>query len=112
MKISDYVFNVGDEVISVGGIRGTIRYVCDCEKCAERGFFEPEWEHDNEYEYITKFEATIGFPGYYKIGNYYFNPLDRGYVEREIADHEASIDRLKKQLQVIDEIEAKKESNA
>ena len=58
MKDNNYEFRVGDEVETVDGMSGKIVSICHCERCAERGFFEPKWETlDGKYsDYITKEE--------------------------------------------------------
>lgn len=75
MKDNNYEFRVGDEVETVDGMVGKIVSICHCEKCAERGFFEPKWETlDRKYsDYITVYQANYGFPGYRRIGKYVWN---------------------------------------
>ena len=108
MDISDYIFNVGDEVITVDGLRGEIREICKCDLCMSRGFFEPVWvdEIDGEDHWITNVDAENGFERLYKIGNYYFNSFDKETIKQGIASNQAVIDKLEAQLCVIDEIEA------
>jgi hypothetical protein len=108
MDIKDYEFNVGDEVITTEGVRGKITSVCTCDRCQERGFYEPFWksEDDNWEHCIDKFTAEIGFNGYYKIGKYHFNDFEKGEVLREMASCEDGLKRLRKQLKVIEELES------
>ena len=75
MKDNNYEFRVGDEVETVDGMSGKIVSICHCERCAERGFFEPRWETlDGEYsDYITVNQANRGFPYYRRIGKYVWN---------------------------------------
>lgn len=75
MKDNNYEFRVGDEVETVDGMSGKIVSICHCERCAERGFFEPRWEtSDGEYsDYITVNQANRGFPYYRRIGKYVWN---------------------------------------
>ena len=75
MKDNNYEFRVGDEVETVDGMSGKIVSICHCERCAERGFFEPRWEtSDGEYsDYITINQANRGFPYYRRIGKYVWN---------------------------------------
>ena len=75
MKDNNYEFRVGDEVETVDGMSGKIVSICHCEKCAERGFFEPRWETlDGKYsDYITVNQANRGFPYYRRIGKYVWN---------------------------------------
>ena len=72
MKDNNYEFRVGDEVETVDGMSGNIVSICHCERCAERGFFEPRWETtDGKYsDYITVNQANWGFPYYRRIGKY------------------------------------------
>ena len=75
MKDNNYEFRVGDEVETVDGMSGKIVSICHCERCAERGFFEPRWEtSDGKYsDYITVNQANRGFPYYRRIGKYVWN---------------------------------------
>lgn len=106
MKPSDYIFNTGDEVITVEGEKGYITYICHCERCAECGFFEPSWEDEHgEMHYISNYEAENGFDHYYRVGNYRLNPFRKDVVKEKIAYYEDIVKRLEKQLQVINELE-------
>lgn len=75
MKDDNYEFRVGDEVETVDGMSGKIVSICHCERCAERGFFEPRWEtSDGKYsDYITVNQANWGFPYYRRIGKCVWN---------------------------------------
>ena len=75
MKDNNYEFRVGDEVETVDGMSGKIVSICHCERCAERGFFEPKWETlDGKYsDYITVNQLNLGFPYYRRIGKYVWN---------------------------------------
>lgn len=108
MKLSDYKFNIGDEVITTDGIKGKIVGICTCGECEKRGFYEPIWRsEDAGYDkYITCWTAESGFAGFYSIGDYRFNEFDKGDVLREMADYEDTLKQLRKQLKVIEEIEA------
>ena len=106
MNVSEYEFNVGDEVITIDGERGRIVDICNCEECRKRGFLEPVWENEDETEeWITYGEAKCGFKNFYKIGKYYFSPPDRDIVERAIGKYEFILARLRKHLDLIDELE-------
>lgn len=103
MNIADYDFKIGDRVITVEGQTGTITDICKCEKCVERGFYEPTWTSDEngERNYITKYEAQDGFKGYYKIGEYRFNDLDEVKVLRLIRHYRTELGKLCNQLNFI-----------
>lgn len=87
MKDNNYEFRVGDEVETVDGMSGKIVLICHCERCAERGFFEPRWEtSDGKYsDYITVNQANWDFPYYRRIGKYVWN-------------HDANEERLTKNI--------------
>ena len=107
MNLKDYKFEVGDEVITTEGVRGKITRICTCDRCEERGFYEPFWD-DGIYVWeqcIDKFTAETGFNGFYKIGKYRFNDFDKGVVLREMADCEDKLNLLRKQLKFIEEYE-------
>ena len=105
---SDYNFKVGDEVITTEGVRGIMSDICTCSRCYNRGFFEPTWIDDSgDYNYITLFDKECGFHGYYKIGEYKFHNFDKNEVLREMTSHERELKKLRGQLKLIEEIEAK-----
>lgn len=61
----------GDFVETVDGRVGYIKSICRCEKCRERGFYEPIVHFtDGEEDCITKYEAENGFKGYKRIGRW------------------------------------------
>lgn len=109
MNIKDYEFYIGDEVITTDGVIGRITSVCTCDRCRERGFYEPFWAGEDKWEHcIDIYTAKTGFAGFYKIGKYYFNDFNKGEVLRDMAYHEDEIKKLRKQLKVIDEIEKRR----
>ena len=61
----------GDFVETLDGRVGYIKNICRCEKCRERGFYEPTVHFtDGEEDCITKYEAENGFKGYKRIGRW------------------------------------------
>lgn len=61
----------GDYVETLDGRVGYIKGICRCEKCRERGFYEPIVHFtDGEEDCITKYEAESGFKGYRRIGRW------------------------------------------
>lgn len=61
----------GGYVETVDGRVGYIKGICRCEKCRERGFYEPIVHFtDGEEDCITKYEAESGFKGYRRIGRW------------------------------------------
>ena len=110
MDISDYKFNVGDEVITTTGQRGKIINICTCGVCMDRGFCEPVWKEDNtdcDEHYITNVCAANGFTVYYKIGKYRFNDFDKDNLLHQIKWFEDELAQLNKQLQLINDLERK-----
>ena len=103
MNIKDYKFNVGDDVITIDGIKGKIVDICTCEQCEERGFHEPIWtSEDHGEDYITICDAQNGFNKYYQIGKYHFNDFDKDEVLWEIDYCNRKLKILEKQLKVIE----------
>jgi hypothetical protein len=107
MDIKDYQFAVGDEVITTEGVKGKITSVCRCERCEERGFYEPFWTVDgSDYDHcIDIYDAKSGFSGFYKIGKYRFRDFNKDEVLREMASYEDGLKQLRKQLRLIEEYE-------
>lgn len=110
MGIKDYIFNVGERVITTEGETGRITYVCTCDNCKSRGFHEVFWIRDDDMsniwdEEITCYQAKNGFKGYYQIGEYRFNDLDKEKVITDINNYEYELKRLRKQLRVIEMLE-------
>ena len=107
MDIRDYKFEIGDTVITTEGEKGAIISICKCNRCEERGFYEPTciMEGDSNEKYITIGDAICGFHGYYKIGKYHFHDFDKSEVLGSMAYYEKELKKLKKQLKVIESLE-------
>ena len=112
MKPSDYEFAVGDKVVTIYGEVGHIIDICKCRKCVERGFYEPTWKIDDsgDVDWITINNAERGFDDFYQIGKYRFgHTCNKSVVRAMIIEKEVELRRLKKQLQVMDELEKEDE---
>lgn len=98
MKDNNYEFHIGDEVETVDGTVGKIVSICHCERCAERGFFEPRWETpDGKYsDYITVNQVNWGFPLYRRIGKYVW--------DHDTDEEESTKNILKKENKEMKEI--------
>lgn len=76
------VFNVGDYVEDKYHNIGYITYICHCDKCEERGFYEPTVRityPDTDYpsfEYITDTSLENSFSAFKRIGKYDRDKLD------------------------------------
>ena len=108
MKPSDYEFSVGDMVVTIYGEVGHIVDICRCDRCLERGFRELTWRSDanHDVDWITIYDAERGFDDFYQIGKYRFGrTFNKSVVRAMIIEKEVELRRLKKQLQVMDELE-------
>lgn len=112
--MNDYKFSIGAEVITTEGERGKITYICKCNHCKDRGFYEPIWAKDgeNEEQYITNYAAETGFKGFYRIGPYRFAEFREDLLRLEIQDYEQEITRRRKQLAVIKEIKEREAADS
>lgn len=105
-------FKVGDKVITADGRTGYIKDICTCDKCKNRGFYEPTVTMDDgTSEYIEISDKRNGFKSYYSIGAKVFGNLDEESllkaiqrVDQEIRDLKAKRDILSKQLDVIKDL--------
>ena len=108
MKPSDYEFAIGDKVVTIYGEVGHIIDICKCRKCVERGFYEPTWKIDDsgDVDWITINNAERGFDDFYQIGKYRFGrTFNKSVVRAMIIEKEVELRRLKRRLQVMDELE-------
>lgn len=93
-------FKIGDEVISSTGEVGRITDICTCDKCKERGFYEPtvEVEIGNCSIYITDTDKRNGFSSFYKIGDQVFGNIDEDAVKDSIKSVKEQIKKLQYEL--------------
>ncbi len=93
-------FKVGDEVITSTGEVGVITDVCTCDRCRERGFFEPKVKTKigNDTIYITDNDLRVGFRSFYKIGNHVFGNLDVDVLSDSMHRAEVEINEAKTKL--------------
>ena len=100
-------FKVGDRVITDDGRVGVIESICDCDKCKDRGFYEPNVKMTigDCQIWITDTDKRNGFISYYQIGDQVFGNVDNGAEERikqritelrhELAEYESQLNMLK-----------------
>ena len=95
-----YDFKVGDEVINSRGSKGVIIEICNCDRCKDRGFLEPQVTNTlgADYIYITDLDKSNGFSNYYKIGEYMFGNIDEASVISDIKNTTENIRELEKRL--------------
>ena len=68
-----YKFNIGDFIEDIDGNVGYIDFICDCEECKKRGFYEPRIHYTSgETDYITIHELEYLEKFYKRIGKYDF----------------------------------------
>ena len=103
-------FKVGDKVITSYGEVGVIKSICDCDKCKQRGFLEPQVETEIGVGriWITDTDKENGFKSFYQIGDYVFGNTDEEFIltsidyARERFENEVrNISELQKQLGLI-----------
>lgn len=60
---------IGDIAIDVYGNIGAVYAICECDRCKERGYFEPRVRFQTRDEYITNSEMETGFRNWYRLGS-------------------------------------------
>lgn len=110
----EYNFKVGDKVITSTGQTGVIESICDCKRCKERGFCEPNVKTINGVGkiYITDNDKRVGFKSFYQIGEYLFGNIDKESVGYDIENESRKIEEAtnnmytyKRQLERLNTIE-------
>ena len=112
MKPSDYEFAFGDKVVTIYGEVGHVVDICRCDRCLERGFRELTWRSDINYNvgWITIYDAEKNFDDFYQIGKYRFDhTFEKSRIYSMIIEKEVELRRLKKQLEVMEELERERD---
>lgn len=112
-----YTFKVGDDVITSDGRVGTITGICTCDKCKERGFYEPKVTTEcGIYDiWITDTDKNNGFISYYKIGDKTFGNVDEKAEERikeDIHTRKSELISLETQLNVLNILKKEKDNQS
>ena len=115
IELALYTFKVGDEVITSDGRVGTITDICTCDKCKERGFYEPRINTETGiYDiWITDTDKNNGFISYYKIGDRVFGNVDEEQIDvikEDIHTRKHEIIALEAQLDVLKLLKKEKEN--
>lgn len=108
---------IGDEIITSTGHRGFVDSICDCERCAERGFYEPTIRtKSGDIIYMTDTDKKNGFRDFYKIGSRVLGNLhiesaeeDYKWYHKEYEDVKRKFDEAKQALDLAKELKAKSE---
>ncbi len=120
ISLMEYDFKVGDIVVTDTGEVGFIESICDCDRCKERGFYEPRAKtiDGDDIIYITDNSKNNGFANFYQIGKYKFGNLDKesvitsiGYINKDIKEATERLKRYKKQLHHISMLEILERKN-
>lgn len=104
-------FKIGDKVITADGRTGTITDVCTCDRCKERGFYEPTVDFGDYTDYIMTSDKNNGFKSYYKIGDRVFGNINEESVNKEFEEIGERYNKLVKQQSIINLLKAQKENN-
>jgi hypothetical protein len=104
-------FKVGDEVITSTGEVGVITSICTCDRCKERGFYEPTVDFGDYTDCIMISDKNNGFKSYYKIGDRVFGNINEESVNKELEEIGERYNKLVKQQSIINLLKAKKENN-
>lgn len=101
IALMEYDFKVGDEVITSTGQVGVIESICNCDRCKERGFYEPKVKLTKGVDgiYITDCDKNNNFSNYYKIGKYKFGNIDKESIKRDIEMETKNIEEANNRLE-------------
>lgn len=93
-------FKVGDKVITSIGETGIIEEICTCDRCKDRGFFEPKVRVmcGTSDIYITENDRLNGFRSFYSIGNHIFGNIDEDTLNEEMSRISSRIQDEKNRL--------------
>lgn len=76
-SITDIQFHEGDYVENNDGKIGYISYICHCDECKKRGFFEPTITYfDGTTDYISNYSVKTVSSDYKQIGTQKFSTED------------------------------------
>lgn len=109
IELLRYTFKVGDKVIADDGRTGTIVDICTCDRCKERGSYEPTVEMNigvRQIE-ITDMDKENGFSSFYQIGDRVFGNVDNEaseYILQRIEELEHELTEYEEQLKVVREL--------
>ena len=111
IELLRYTFKIGDKVITADGRTGTITDICNCDRCKERGFYEPTVTFSDYREYISISDKNDDFKSYYSIGDRVFGNLNEESVVKELEEIGERYNKLVKQQGMIHLLRYKKENN-
>ena len=95
--ITDIQFHEGDYVESSDGKIGYISYICHCDECKKRGFFEPTITYsDGTTDYISNYSVKTVSSDYKQIGTQKLSTKD--VLRNRIAALEKENKELKEKV--------------
>ena len=90
---TDIQFHEGDYVENNDGKIGYISFICHCDECKKRGFFEPTITYsDGTTDYISNYSVKTVSSDYKQIGLQKFN---ENYFKGKVSDLEKQLRREK-----------------
>ena len=96
-NITDIQFHEGDFVENSNGKIGYISSICHCDKCKERGFFEPTITYsDGTTDYINNYSIKSVPFDYKQIGTQKFSTEDK--LRNRIVELEKENKELKEEV--------------
>ena len=91
--ITDIQFHEGDYVERRDGKIGYISYICQCDECKKRGFFEPTITYsDGTTDYISNYSVKTVPSDYKQIG------IQKFSTEDELRNRIAALEKENKEL--------------
>ena len=110
IELFRYTFKVGDKVITSDGRTGTITSICDCDRCKNRGFYEPKVEMNIGVDqiWITDTDKENGFISFYQIGDRVFGNVDTEaskYIRERIIELKHEVINYESQLNMMKKLE-------
>ena len=95
--VTDIQFHEGDYVENNDGKIGYISFICHCDECKKRGFFEPTITYpDGTTDYINNYSVKTVSSDYKQIGIQKFSTEDS--IENTLKNRIAALEKENKEL--------------
>ena len=86
-KVKGKDLKLGMKVLNEDFEVGTVDYICDCEKCEERGFFEPTITYKDYKDFVTVYNKEVVFNVLKEISKAEKMFEELGYDYEKYDDH-------------------------